>query len=168
MRTALASLAILSGIASAQADDSLRDLLATRRCAVSALLRATYAQARALPEDQRFFIIRVQKKLDAYVRCRFADRAPKVACEASPAYYEEGNDHPLYVFLPPERIAALAKLGFAPGPAANLIYTGDKLDFDAIAGLMLTALHDGFGVRAETALDETAPLTNRIVIVCRF
>jgi hypothetical protein len=43
---------------------------------------------------------------------------------------------------------------------------GTRPDFDTLTSFVLTALHDGFGVREETALDIDAPLQPGLITAC--
>ena len=170
-RMAAAGLLLASTAVTAQVLDARQDLIASHKCLYSSLLAMTYNNPGETSDEARFFTISVRKKPDAYVRCRFAPDRPTLHCEASPAYYEEDNEHPLYVFMPPNRTAALTRLGFTPSPPlGNLHYAADLKrppDFDAVATLMLTALHDGYGVRAETELDIGASFKGTVVTACR-
>ena len=74
--------------------------------------------------------------------------------------------------LPPQSVAALQKLGFAAAPdGKNFPYHRafrGKPDLAAIAVLMLTALYDAYGVRADTELDTYAPFAGYIITVCGY
>lgn len=169
MRIGLAVLFLFIASAMAQARDTRAALIAWWQCPVAAAFKAVYALSREDAESGRFLTISVRNNPRAYVRCRFADDNSKFQCEASQAYYEEGNAHPLYVFMPRERIAAMERLGFDAGAVADLTYSrtiGTRPDFDALTSFVLTALHDGFGAREETALDVDAPLQGGLITAC--
>jgi hypothetical protein len=74
--------------------------------------------------------------------------------------------------LPPAALAALTKLGFVTDDARkNFPYEralGRSPDFDAIATVILIALHDAYGVRGETKLKTYAPFTGDLITVCRM
>lgn len=158
----LAALAVQR--AEAQPDDTLKALLHFRECPLDAELEAVYE--RPATADDRFLRVRVTERPAAVVQCMVADGA--VICEAS-AFYggTELHKEP----LPPQSAAALQSLGFtATADGWNFQYrrafTGEP-DFDAIAVLMLTALHDAYGVRADTELDTYAPFVGDMVVACR-
>jgi hypothetical protein len=51
----------------------------------------------------------------------------------------------------------------------NFIYErrlGPSPDFDPIATLMLTALHDGYDVREDTVLKTVAPFAGNLIVAC--
>jgi hypothetical protein len=173
--TAFLAAPLIAGLriegATAQPADTRKALIAAWRCPLSGQLEAAYKNPSGTTDDERFFVISVHNNPKAFVRCRFASDNRKLHCEASRAYYKEGNAHPLYVLLPRDRTEALTRLGFAAaGPAQNLSYDKDlpaTPDFDAIVTFMLTALHDGFGVCETTELDVVAPFQGAVVTACR-
>jgi hypothetical protein len=105
-----------------------------------------------------------------YVQCRFSDDRKELYCEAS-SYFDAGPaaKHPS-LSLPSEALAALAKLGFTTADAKKNFPYERALhgtpDFDAIAILMLTALHDAYGVREDTELATVAPFAGNLVTAC--
>ena len=142
----------------AEADD-LSALLVKRRCVVAAQLRAIHALPDPSDEQDRFLILsRVDAPQD-YVQCHFADADRAMRCEAASGYF---FDVPRTMHLPPPAIAALGHLGFSTDDAAPQNFTqtfslAAEPDLDAVATLMLTALHVGYGVTAATRLDYSAP-----------
>lgn len=150
--------------AAIQVDDTLEPLLHFRKCPLDSQLKALYE--RPANVDDRFLRLRVTERPAAVVQCMVADGA--VICEAS-AFY--GGTELRKEPLPPQSIAALQSLGFtATADGWNFRYrrafTGEP-DFDAIAVLMLTALHDAYGVREDTELDTYAPFAGDMVVACR-
>ena len=161
----LAGLAV--GCAAAQTDDTLGTLLHFRKCLLSAELQAVYERPAKAEGRGRFLTMTVTDRPVAFVQCMVADGA--VICEAS-AFDRgtEANKTP----LPPQSVAALQRLGFAIGTGGeNLSYERafrGKPDFDSIAVLMLTALHDAYGLHAETDVDTYAPFAGSMVVACRY
>ena len=151
--------------------DSLADLLAAKRCPLDAQLRAVHDRPSAFKERDRFLVISVKQHPQWYVQCMFAANRTKLYCEASSGYYAERAETPRTTYLSPDSTAALARLGFAIGAAEkNFSYEREltvKPDFDAIATFMLTVLHDGYGVGAETELETIAPFSGNLVVACR-
>ena len=161
--------------AAAQTPETLKNLITWRICQLSSELMMVYQRpgySSSAPESERFFVVSVEKNPRAYVRCRFAEDHGRFFCEASQAYYEEGTARQPNVYLTRPRIEALERLGFvAHGATDNLTYERElspKPDFDAITTFILTALHDGLGVREETDLDVSAPFAGSLVTACRY
>ena len=164
------AVALAAGIsavsAAAQNSETLKELLHFQQCPLAPLLRAVYTRPAKVDGRARFTTVTVMARPQSYVQCLFTDRA-SVYCEAS-AF----SDGPIERKTPltPDAVAALQRLGFAPQPNGyNLVYeraSAGEPDFDAIAVLMLTALHDAYGVRADTALDTYAPFAGNIVTAC--
>jgi hypothetical protein len=162
--TLLAGLA--AGHAAAQTADTLKELLFYRRCPLSSSLQAVYERPAKVVGRARFLTVTVTGRPAAFVQCMFADGA--VYCEASAFEGPVSRKVP----LPAPSVAALQRLGFAIGVGGeNLSYEHafrGTPDFDAIATLMLTALHDAYGVREETELNTYAPFAGSIITVCRY
>src|SRR5262245_23182241 len=101
----------------------------------------------------------------------FADNRSILYCEASSFYCAERDTKPRTLYMPPERMAALEKLGFSIRTSEkNFPYErvlSDTPDFDEIATMMLTALHNTYGVRQDTELATDAPFVGNMVVACR-
>ena len=166
-------LAMISGLPPvvAQPADTLNELLAAERCLLSAQLKAVYERPSAFKERGRFLVVRVEARPQSYVQCMFADNRSKLYCEASSFYYAEPEMKPRTFYMPSDAMAALQKLGFATRTSEkNFPYEralSGTPDFDAIATLMLTALHDAYGAREDTVLTTAAPFVGTIIVVCR-
>ena len=166
--------ALLAGLAAgravAQSPDTLKALLAFQQCPLSSYLKAVYERPAAVEGDAAFLKVSVTDRPLNYVQCKFTDDRKKLYCEASS--YVDGGPGAFSLSLPAEALAALAKIGFATGDAKqNFPYERalrDTPDFDAIATMMLTALHDAYGVRAETELETYAPFAGNLITVCRL
>jgi hypothetical protein len=158
----LAGLAM--GRAAAQSVDTLKALLAYT-CPLAPYLRAVYQRPAKVDGRARFLTVTVTERPQAFVRCMFDDDA--VYCEAS-AFYDGTLSRK--VPLPAQAVAALQKLGFAATTDGhNFSYRRafrGAPDFDAVAILMLTALHDAYGVREDTELDVDAPFAGDLITVC--
>jgi hypothetical protein len=159
--------ALLAGHAAAQTADTLKELLFYHRCPLSSSLQAVYERPAKVVGRARFLTVTVTERPAAFVQCMIADGA--VTCEAS---VFDGGTELSKVPLPVQAVAALQRLGFAIGTGGeNLSYEHaflGKPDFDAIATLMLTALHDAYGVREETELNTYAPFAGYIITVCGY
>lgn len=157
--------------AAAGTRDSRSELIETHCCVLAGSLQAVYERPSAFRECDRFLILSVKGWPQAYVQCMFADNRKKLYCEASSGYYAEPDSKPRMSYLPQDFIAALGRLGFATGtPEKNFRYERDLSgtpEFDAIATLMLSALHDAYGAREDTLLDTYAPFAGTLVVACR-
>jgi hypothetical protein len=91
-------------------------------------------------------------------------------CEASSGFYYDKEGAPRTFFHPPEVPQALGRLGFSTddtkGNYRMEFEVGARPDFNAIADLILRALHDGYGARAHTRLRFNAPFAQRPVKSC--
>ena len=168
-------LAVISGLlpgpAVAQPADTLNELLAAERCPLSAQLKAVYERPSAFKERDRFLVVSVKIRPQNYVQCMFAENRSKLYCEASSSYSAERETKLRMLYMPPDAMAVLQKLGFATKTSEkNFSYEralSGAPDFDAIATLMLTVLHDAYGVREDTVLTTAAPFVGTIIVVCR-
>jgi len=115
--------------------------------------------------------VSVKARPQNYVQCMFADNRSILYCEASSFYCAERDTKPRTLYMPPERMAALEKLGFSIRTSEkNFPYErvlSDTPDFDEIATMMLTALHNTYGVRQDTELATDAPFVGNMVVACR-
>lgn len=154
---------LAAGHVAAQSVDTLKELLLYYRCPLSPYLQAIYERPAAVAD--RFLRVSVTDRPQSFVQCMFRDTA--VYCEAS-AY--DGTVSRKRA-LAPQAVAALQSLGFAIGKGGeNLSYERafrGRPDFDAIATLMLTALHDAYSVRADTELKTYTPFAGNLITVCR-
>jgi hypothetical protein len=164
-----AACAILLAVAVAEAQTgvSLRALLAEYRCPVVDRL-----DERPSPHDyrDRFLAVTLAGHPHGYVQCMFIDNRTRVLCEASSGYHYNKDGEPRTFFLPQSAIAALGRLGFSTDDSeGNFRYQsgiGRPPDFNAIADLILTALHDGYGARAGSRLEFNAPFAHRATSKC--
>ncbi|RTL48904.1 MAG: hypothetical protein EKK40_16140 [Bradyrhizobiaceae bacterium] len=155
----------------AQTLSSQDALLAKYRCPLSDLLRQVFEAPSAYQERNRYLILTGPGRSADYVQCIFAANRTKLYCEASSGYYDEAMDKPRRHFPSDAVKAALGKLGFKTGnEEKNYPYERDFTgtpDFGEIATLMLSAMHDGFGARAETPLIVHAPFAKKVSIDCK-
>ena len=77
-------------------------------------------------------------------------------CEAASGFYLNAAEEPRTMYLPASAIAALGRLGFSTDNSQGNFRIDLDLtnppDFNAIATLMLRALYDAYGARAQTKL----------------
>ncbi len=168
---AFVAAAVLAGPCASQAAaeraETLKTLLADRQCPRALYLQAIHERPAKVDGRARFLTITVQERPQSFVQCMFAQR-DAVYCEAS-AFHDGPLSHK--VPLAPDAVAVLRQLGFAAtADGSNFSYRRafhGEPDFDAIAILMLTVLHDAYGVRADTALETYAPFAGSLVTACK-
>ncbi|RTL48907.1 MAG: hypothetical protein EKK40_16155 [Bradyrhizobiaceae bacterium] len=163
-------LAVLAYTASALAQnaDSRAEIIEEHRCHLAGNLRAVY---RSSQDRARYVTLSRPGQLNSYVQCGFIEARSKLHCEASSSYYSQSEIPPRLIYPSAEEKNALEKLGFKSGNGLeNFSYKRDLTsapDFDGIARLMLLAMHDGFGARAETYLELRAEFDGTLITACR-
>ncbi|MCC0055806.1 MAG: hypothetical protein H6883_06690 [Rhodobiaceae bacterium] len=159
---AAAAFLIAAGTASA---GTLEDLISEYRCPLIEKLEKTHMAYRAVAGRDRFLSVSVPEHPHGYVQCLFHDGNRQLHCEAASGYFSAQQYR-----LPADRVAALGRLGFATGVSdANYGIDFDmplNPDFDRLARLLLTALHDGYGARAATRLRINAPFVPSAAPAC--
>jgi hypothetical protein len=157
-------------VATAQTGDSLRALLAQYRCPVVDRLDRIYQHASPHDYLGRFLGVTLSDHPHGYVQCMFTHQRTRILCEASSGYYYNKADAPRTFYLPPGAIAALKRLGFSTDDSqGNFRYDADigqSPDLNALADLILTVLHDGYGARAQSRLTFNAPFAPRATSKC--
>ena len=152
---------LLGGASLAQPASNSNFPFELQRCAIAAYLKAIYVRPSLVKERDRFVVVSVDGQPQAYVQCMFAENFTLLYCEASSGFYAESESEPRTSRLSQRRINALAKLGFATGPKEKNYRYERRLDrdpdFEAIATLMLSALHSGYDVGKDTRLHLKAP-----------
>lgn len=147
-------------VASAQTG-TLRALLVEYRCPVVDRLERIYDHPKPTDYRDRFLAVTLAGHPHGYVQCMFIASRTGILCEASSGYHYNRDGAPRTYFLPRDAIAALGKLGFSTDDSrGNFRYEADidsPPDFNAIADLILTALHDAYGARAGATLRYNAP-----------
>jgi type III secretion system-like peptide-binding chaperone len=145
----------------AQAKGTLRLLFAAYRCEVVARLERIYQTGNPAVDRDRFLAVTVTAHPHGYVQCMFYDNRASLICEASSGYYTTKPARPRTYWLPPQSIEALERLGFSTDDSKGNFRHGRDVasppDFNAIADLILTALHDAYGARADSKLKFNAP-----------
>ena len=166
----IAALWLIPSLAFAQMPASLRDLLVEYRCQLVDRLERIYEYGDHDSHRDRFIAVTVPEHRHGYVQCMFAANRTKLLCEASSGYYYNRTGAPRTFHLSTEAIAGLARLGFSTDDSAgNFRYEagiGSPPDLNAIADLILAALHDGYGARADSRLSFNAPFAPRATSKC--
>jgi hypothetical protein len=157
----MAGVVTLALTAPVGAVDSFLDLQAAYRCEVVRRLERIYATGDPRIDLNRYLAISLSGKPNAYVQCIFHNTRSRVHCEASSGFWATKEGQPRTFYLPPRAIAALAKLGFDTDDSAGNFSIDQAVEkssnFGALADLMLRALHDGYGARANMKLQLKAP-----------
>ncbi len=149
--------AFARGMPPSESADDLSAFVETYHRAVVELLDRIYANPNP-DESSRFLILDRVDAPNYYVQCALDKDDHEVLCEAASGYFAPPNTGPWFT---PEQKQALAGLGFAMDePQANfrrIVRFESEPDCDAIADLLLTALHVGYDVRMDTVIGVTAP-----------
>ena len=163
----VAALALTDPVSAA---DSFDDLQVAYRCEVVRRLEQIYAAGDPRRDRDRYLAITVPDKAHAYVQCLFHDNRSRVYCEASSGFWMAKKGGPRTFNLPPQAVAALAKLGFDTNDSAgnfSIDQVADtSADFRPLADFMLRALHDGYGARSNTTLQFDAPFARATPASC--
>jgi hypothetical protein len=125
------ALLALTAACAEEATTSFGDLLAQYRCPVVDRFEQIYNAAPHSHPQNLFLIVYFAARPHDYVQCVF-DPLTYMFCEAASGFYDNVASEPLQVKDPP--------------------------DFNAIADLILQALHDAFDARAGVTLLIEAPL----------
>lgn len=165
-----AVLLLLTSVEAAEMRASLRSLLAAYRCEVVNRLERIYERGDPAAHRNRFIAVTEPKHPHGYVQCIFHDHRRQALCEASSGFYYDKPGMPRTFRLPAEPLAALERLGFSTDDSAGNfrleLEVAESPNFNAIADLILTALHDGYGARADSALKFNAPFARRPSTSC--
>jgi hypothetical protein len=157
---AASALLLSTALASAQTA-TLRALLAEYRCPVVDRLDRIFEHPKPTDYLDRFLAVTLVAHPHGYVQCMFIANRTKVLCEASSGYHYDKKGAPRAFFLPRSAVEALGKLGFSTDDSeGNFRYEAvidAPPDLNAIADLILTALHDGYGARTGATLRFNAP-----------
>jgi hypothetical protein len=157
-------------VTAAQTGATLRGLLVEYRCAVVDRLERIYENPSPNDYRDRFLAVTLAGHPHGYVQCMFIEQRSKILCEASSGYYYDKDGEPRTFFLPRAAIAALGRLGFSTDDSqGNFAYEagiGNPPDLNRLADFMLSALHDGYGARAVSTLQFSAPFARRGTSKC--
>lgn len=133
----------------------------TNYCAVYERLRLIRRSGNPDTSHDRFLAVTRADDAGAYVQCIFFENSTKLYCEANSGLYSGATPATATYVLPPERIAALGKLGFdievKDGNYKQEIAASDDKALGAVAKMLLKALVVGYGGRADTKLKYVAP-----------
>jgi hypothetical protein len=156
-------------MAAAQETASLEGLLTQYRCPVVDRLERIYAAGDPEKHPDEYLIIEIRPHPETYVQCVFYAKN-KLYCEAASGFFLNAPTEPRTMHLSASSIAALARLGFstddAKGNFSIDLDISEPPDFNAIAELMLKALHAAYGADADTKLRFHAPYAERATRKC--
>ncbi len=155
--------------AQAQEPTSLERLFNQYRCPIVDRLERIYAAGDPEKHPDEYLIIDIPPHPETYVQCLFYAQR-KLYCETASGYFLDPPDKPRTMRLPANAIDALGRLGFSTddskGNFSVDLDIADPPDFNAIAELMLKALHEAYGAEAETKLRFHAPYARRATDKC--
>lgn len=154
-------LLLIGSVSSAASEDLDRLIfIENNRCDIVERLRSIHERGPRSTSQDRFLIAAPFGAPEHYVQCIFFDDDTKMFCEAASGRYGITGD--LLDAPSSDATTALKTLGFAlEEPHRNFtreIEIGSGPDLDRVADLMLGALHDGYHVGSEDALDLIAPM----------
>ena len=153
---------VLGNVSAAAADDGLDDFVATYQCSLAGLIAKIHAHNQ--PNDQdRFIVLALPGPTAAYVQCAFGNKDREGLCEASSGWWNNSWEKPHFASA---QLAALTQLGFSTdGSHGNfkqqMHFPADGPEPYALAGLMLSALYEGYGARKEMRIEVVAPFALR-------
>jgi hypothetical protein len=160
----------MPSLAWAEMSASLRGLLIEYRCQLVDRLERIYEFGDKASDRNRFIAVTVPQHRHGYVQCMFAERGSLLYCEASSGFHYDKEGAPRTQWLERGKIEALARLGFSTDDSKGNFSLEKPLDrrpdFNALADLILQALHDGYDARAETKLRFNAPFARRAMSSC--
>jgi hypothetical protein len=155
------SLAAFLTAAAARAE-TLEKLIDERICDVVERLDLIRASPGRTDGLNRYLIVSPKDDPNQYVQCKFVDRDRRMRCEVASGFYLSKAEAPRRYFLSPDRIDAIARLGFSTdGSAGNFqreIATPDARAHTNAGKLILTALHAAFSIRQSTPLEFTTSI----------
>jgi hypothetical protein len=156
-------------VSAEDATATLRELLMQFRCPVVDRLERIYAIGDPETHLDEYLIVAFPDRPENYVQCLFYQR-DKIMCEAASGFYLDPPEKPRTARLPAGAVAALGRLGFSTDDSAGNfridLDVADPPDFRAIADLILNALHDGYGARADMDLLLVAPYAPHATTKC--
>ncbi len=166
-----AALAIAMAPRSAADGDYLGSFISAYRCPVALRLAAIHARGDRKREDNRFLILALKEGEVSYVQCAFFDEDRRMLCEAASGYYNAPKGAPRTAYLPPDSIAALAKLGFSTddshGNFQREMEIRGRSDFNSVAELLLAALYQSYGARLGSKIEVHSALVNDLGAVLK-
>lgn len=169
-RTVIVTWATLAATVASAQTGTLRALLVEYRCPVVDRLDRIFDHPKPTDYLDRFLAVTLVPHPHGYVQCMFIANRTRILCEASSGYYYNADGAPRTFFLPTDAVAALGKLGFSTDDSkGNFRYEAEIAappDLNAIADLILTALHDAYGARAGETLRFNAPFARGTTSKC--
>jgi hypothetical protein len=143
------------GLAAEHADPALEALRQQHFCEILGYLTAI--RSRPLALEDRYLIVDVPKT-PGYVQCIFFDNDRKVLCEVASGFY----DRPDIQYVSPDRLAAVAQLGFSLDASKGNYRLERRIKSAAsvaqIADLIIRAMHGAYGAMPDSKFRYEAPL----------
>ena len=146
-------------LAAGHADPALETLRQQHFCEILGYLTAI--RSRPLALEDRYLIVDVPKT-PGYVQCIFFDKDRKVLCEVASGFY----DQPGIQYVSPDRLAAVAQLGFSLDASKGNYQQERKITSAAsvakIADLIIRAMHGAYGAMPDSKFRYEAPLVKEL------
>jgi hypothetical protein len=144
-----------SALAAGRADPALETLRQQHFCEILGYLTAIRSRPLALKD--RYLVVDVPKT-PGYVQCIFFDNDRKALCEVASGFY----DQPDIQYVAPDRLAAVAQLGFSLD-ASKGNYRQERTIKGAasvakVADLIIRAMHGAYGATPDREFRYEAPL----------
>ena len=155
---------IVSGVGLvATADGGLSDFVNTYQCSLAGLIAKIVANPHKSDTQDRFIILSLPGPIAAYVQCAFDTDDREGICEASSGFWNNSWEKPHFR---PAQLAALARLGFSTDGShenfqQHMHFPPTGPDPDALAGLMLRALYEGYDAHKDMQIEVQAPFALR-------
>jgi len=142
--------------------DSLSDFVETYQCSLQGLIAKILARDTRV-EHGRFVVLSLADPAANYVQCHFGERDREALCEASSGWF---NRHGEKRHFTPIQLHALQKLGFSTdGSHGNfqrhIHFASYGPEPYALAGMMLSALYEGYDARKDLPIEVVAPFALR-------
>jgi hypothetical protein len=162
----LACTACASGdSATAKPPDTLGELMDVHRCETIVRLEQVRSSKEAAGQPKkkdRYIVLSSARNQNHFVQCIFIDDDARMLCEASSGFYVRNRPETPKPFLGTPARDALVSLGFSSddsdGNFQHFVDMKPGNSLETVADLVLTALHNGYGVRRLTKLTFMAPL----------
>lgn len=144
-------------------DDGLTDFVETYQCSLAGLIAKIETLGNKRDEQNRFIVLALPGPTASYVQCAFGNLDRDGLCEASSGWWNNTWERPHFSAA---QLAGLARLGFSTnGSHGNfqqqMHFPAGGPEPYALAGLMLSALYEGYGARRDMPIEVVAPFALR-------
>lgn len=150
---------MLASLGPARAADPRSVFIHENICEITGRLHAIHLSPK--PTD-RFLIVAVHDRPQAYVQCLLSNQDQEILCEASSGFYARLPGEPRDP-VPPAVLALMEAAGFSTDASEGNFQRLRNVDavgptFQDTAETLLGLLYDAYGARRGTELEYTSPL----------